>query len=323
MIALVVRCWACSVFYPEVRVGPNFRVRVENHGSPVTGLRVQIGSFAGGNLFIAETDKNGFAMFRGVRPGSYHLSADHDAGIPDGANLEVKADGPTNATVPLRWPSIAPISVRSPKGTIRGPDYLPWQSQGNVSLDLLDGINGRMLRSLQTDERGEFNFGDAAPGLYSVRVKPSGLWGWSGEQIAGLIVVDVERDAPIDRLDLDLGWSSCGLYYAESSKCSQSDFHTARLAGQVVDSGGAAIARAKIFLIDPSGMLADELHSNGEGRFLSSSSLAGTYQLMVTSGGFTPYRRTVHLGPTGDTGGSSSLTVRLGLLGNCGATDSR
>ena len=196
MIALVVRGGACSVFYPEVRVGPNFRVRVENHGSPVTGLRVEMRGYAGGNPIIAETDKNGFAMFRGVRPGSYHLSADHDAGIPDGANLEVKPDGPTNATVPLRWPSIAPISVRSAKGTIRGPDYLPWQAQDKLSLDLLQGINGRTLRSLQTDERGEFNFGDAAPGQYFLSVKPSGLWGWSGEQIAGLIAVDVERDGP-------------------------------------------------------------------------------------------------------------------------------
>jgi len=127
----------------------------------------------------------------------------------------------------------------------------------------------------------------------------------------------------IDRLDLDLGWSSCGLYYAESSKCELSDFHSARLAGQVVDSGGAVIRHAKVLLIDHDGALAEQMQDDGQGRFSSALSFAGTYQLVVSSEGFTPYRRTVHLEPTSDSGGSSSLTVQLGLRGNCGATDSR
>ncbi|HET9321906.1 MAG TPA: hypothetical protein VFO27_19085, partial [Bryobacteraceae bacterium] len=86
---------------------------------------MEIGSYQGsGNRAVTETDKNGVALFRGVRPGSYHLSPDHDAGIPDGVDLEVKLDGPTDVTVPLKWPSIAPVLVRSLKGRMRGPDYL-------------------------------------------------------------------------------------------------------------------------------------------------------------------------------------------------------
>ena len=137
MIAIAAPCWACTVVYPGVRVAPNFRVRVEDHGRPIRGLRVEIGSYQGGHRTVTDTDRNGFALFRGVRPGSYHLSADHDAGIPDGADLEVKLDGPTDVTVPLKWPITAPVLVRSLKGMIRGPDYLPGQSQPRLSLDLL------------------------------------------------------------------------------------------------------------------------------------------------------------------------------------------
>ena len=47
MIAITARCGACSVVYPSVQVGPNFRVKVEDHGRPVKGLRVEIGSYPG------------------------------------------------------------------------------------------------------------------------------------------------------------------------------------------------------------------------------------------------------------------------------------
>src|SRR5258706_109790 len=142
------------------------------------------------------------------------LTGSCSIGIFDGADLEVKLDGPSDVTVPLKWPSIAPILVRSLRGTIRGPDYLPGQSQQRLSLDLLEGSSGRRLQSLQTNDSSEFNFESAAPGLYFLSLRPSGLRGWSGEQITGLVAVALDRSAPTDHLDVDLGWTSCGLWYA-------------------------------------------------------------------------------------------------------------
>jgi hypothetical protein len=113
--------------------------------------------------------------------------------------------------VPLKWPSIAPVLVRSLKGRMRGPDYLPGQSQPRLSLDLLEGSSGQRLKSLQTTDRGEFDFESAAPGLYFLSLK-SGLRGWSGEQITGLVAVAVDHGAPADHLDVDLGSTSCGLW---------------------------------------------------------------------------------------------------------------
>jgi hypothetical protein len=283
---------------------------------------VEIGSYqSGGYKAVADTDKNGFALFRGVRPGSYHLSADHDAGIPDGADLEVKLDGPTDVTVSLKWPSIAPVLVRSLKGRIRGPDYLPGQSQPRLSLDLLEGNSRRRLKSLPTTDSGEFNFESAAPGLYFLSLKPSGLMGSSGEQITGLVAVAVDRGAPTDHLDVDLGWTSCGLWYADRSQCPQSDLQTEQLSGQVLDSSGAAIPDAKILLFDPAETLVERLQSDNAGKFTSLHSLAGTYQLVVSSAGFTPLRRTLHAEPTGNPTRVSVLTVQLGVSGSCSAAD--
>ena len=322
MIGITARCGACSVIYPIVQVGPNFRVKVEDHGLPVRGLRVEIGSYPGsGNKAVTDTDKNGFALFRGVRPGSYHLSADHDAGIPDGAELEVKLDGPTDVTVPLKWPSVAPVLVRSLKGKIRGPDYLPRQSQPRLLLVLLEGRSGRSLKSLQTTDNGEFNFESAAPGLYFLSLKPSGLRGRSGEEITGLVAVAVDHDAPTDHLDVDFGWTSCGLWYADRSKCPQSDVQIEQLSGQVLDASGAPIVDAKILLFDPAEKLVERLRSDKAGRFASPYSLAGTYQLVVSSAGFTPLSRTLRAEPTGNPTRLSALTVQLGLSGSCSAAN--
>lgn len=87
LLLVIARGGACSMFYPIVHVGPNFRVRVEDRGRPVEGLPLVID----GNRVL--TDSNGVAVFRGIRPGSHRVSADHDAGVPDGADLEVKLDG--------------------------------------------------------------------------------------------------------------------------------------------------------------------------------------------------------------------------------------
>jgi hypothetical protein len=320
MIAIAARCGACSVVYPGVQVGTNFRVRVEDLGSPVRGLRVGISDYGGsGNTrVVTNTDKNGFALFHGVRPGSYLLSADHDAGIPDGVDLEVKLDGPTNVTVSLRWPETAPILVHSLKGTIRGPDYLPGQPQPRLSLDLLEGSSGRRLKSLQTTDSGAFNFESAVPGLYFLSLKPSGLWGWSGERITGLVAVAVDRGAPTDDLDIDLAWTSCGLGYVDRSKCPQRDLQIGQLSGQVLDASGAAIRDAKILLFDSNETLVERLQSDSAGKFTSRRSLAGTYALVVSTAGFTPLRRTVHAEPTGD---STRLNVQLGVSGSCSSVD--
>jgi Carboxypeptidase regulatory-like domain len=299
-------------------------MKVEDQGHPVKSLRVEIvGIKGGGSRAEAITDNNGFAFFRGVKAGSYHLSADHDAGIADGVDLDVTRDGPTNITVPLKWPNTAPVPVRYLKGIIRVPGYVPGQPQSELSLDVLEGSSVQSRKTLRTNARGEFNSEDAAPGLYFLRLKPSGVRDWAGEQITGLIAVVVDRNAAVDHLDLDLTWSSCGLNSADQSKCPHNDLHTGRLAGQVMDPAGAVISFAKIILLDSTGTLAEELQSDRDGKFASTRLLPqGTCQLTVSSTGFTPFRGTLHAEPNSGIARPSLLTVRLGLFAACSGASS-
>jgi hypothetical protein len=310
MVAITAHCWACTYFYNPVTVGPNFVVSVEVRGRPVEGLRLDIT----GNHAV--TDKNGYASFRGVAPGSYLVSAGLDAGVAADVALDVKLDGPADLVVPIKWPHVATVVVLSLKGTIRGPDYLHRTSQPKLSLDLLDAISGKLLKSLQSTDSGEFDFENDAPGIYFLRLNPSGLRGWSGDEITGLIAVAVEHFAPADHLEVALAWTSCGLDYSDPSLCPQDDLQIGELSGRVVDTSGEAIGDASIALLDPAGKLVQRLQSDPTGKFTSNHLATGTYQLVVSRSGFTPLRRTVHKEPS-DSRDVPPLNIELGVSGYC------
>ncbi len=299
---------ACTVVYHGVVVGSNFRVKVEDKGHPVKGLAVQLYRTGAGKI-QAVTDKNGLALFRDVPPGAYHLNADHDAGIPDGAEIEVRAQHLSEITVPLRWPSATLVTVASLKGVLHLPDQIPGQPQALISLQLLEGVSGRKLRTANTDEKGAFEFPGVGSGLYFLRL--SGLTG-----LDGVIPISVEPSVATASLDLDLGWTSCGLFYSDRSQCPQTDLHMDRLAGRVVDQTGAAIPGAEVLLSYVSGNLMQRVRNQNTGEFDSLRPADGTYQLIVRANGFTTLRRTLIVEPNG----TSSLEVRLGILGLCSDT---
>jgi hypothetical protein len=316
-------CVACSVVYPEVHVGPDFRVKVPDRGQPVSGLQVEISRERGGAV-RAITDKDGFAGFRDVRSGSYLLHADHDVGVWDGTYIDVMPNGPSQMTVLLMWPSIAPVAVRSLKGTLHPPDYLPGQTQPRLSLDLLEGVSGKTLKSGRTTESGAFEFANAVPGIYLLRLKPSGLKDWGGEQITGLIAVAVYPSASGDQLELELGWSSCGLTYTDRGNCPKSELQIEQLRGRIIDSGGAAIAEAEVDLFDSDSTLVEQTRSNSEGEFASAGRLAGVYELVVRYTGFTALRAAVHAGANADElPARSNLSVQLGVAGTCSTVHPR
>ena len=143
---------------------------MSGYDGPVKGLLLNLNN-PQGRAQSAVTDDHGIAEFSNVPQGTLYLGADHDNGY--GAELDVKSNGPANVTVPMRWPSIEPIHVRSLSGTMRAPDAIPGQlEQSILSLDLLDGISGRILSGISTAARGEFDFGKLVPGIYFIRLKP-------------------------------------------------------------------------------------------------------------------------------------------------------
>ncbi len=315
-IALAIRCEACVIVCAPIDVGPDFRVKVENPGGPVKSIRLELAQ-GQGNTQQAVTDNRGFAVFRGIRPGSYSLGASHQAEISSQQCIEVKRSSPKGITVPLTWPSRAPIPVRSIKGALHFSRDRPGQPQLSRSLDLLDGISGVRLKGAQTNGNGEFNFEVVKAGFYLLSINPLG----PGGSDSGLIAVTVDPASPNDHLDLDLGWTDCGLMYSDRSKCLKGDLNMEELTGRVADVTGAAIPGAEIFLTDPAKTLVERFKSDTDGKFASPHSLAGTYELTVSQPGFAPLRATLHIATSTRPKHPSSLNVQLGIVGSCGSVD--
>ncbi len=299
-------------------------MKVEDQGVPVEGLRLTISIGNSPDKRIAAvTNGDGIALFGTVDSGDYLLNTDIDTGVAFGVVVKVTGNGPRGATVPITWPQIPPVAVRSLKGTLRGPDYLPGR-QRELSLELHDGVSGKLIKALRTNAHGQFDSEITKPGRYFLRLKPSGLLDWGRNEITGLIAVTVSPNTSQDQMDVDLLWSSCGLSYADSGKCQQNESPLARLPDQVVDTSGGAIAGAKISLLDDSDTLVEEFQSDNTGKIAPTHALAaGTYQLVVSRAGFTPYRRTIRIDPNGDPLTPSNLTVNLGFGGMCSTGSSQ
>ncbi len=291
----------CVVIYPTVAASPTFRVKAADRGRPIQRLQVilYVGTTA---KIYTTTDKEGIAMFRDVPPGVYHLFADHDAGFPGGADIDVKLAGPPNITVPLRWPSVAPAVASSLKGVLHMPGWMPEQGQPRIYLDLLEGISGRKLKSTYTDGSGAFDFPGVGRGLYFLKLT------------AGLIAVDIEPSATTPLLDLDLGETSCGLSYTNHSECPQTNLNLTRIGGHIFDESGGGIANAEALLLDVNGRLVQQARTDIAGNLASFRAADGRYQLIVRETGFTPLRATLTVEANGT---SSPLEVQLGILGRC------
>jgi len=288
----------CSMTFRTEVVGPNFRVQAKDRGRPVEGIpiKLHIGMVV---KYQAITDKNGIARFHNLPPGSYFLIAGPEPGFADAANLQVKPAESSERTIPVHWPNATPLVTASLKGTL---DL--WYQQTSLTLELIEPLSGRILKSVETDESGSFDFPGIAPGLYLLSVTPPN----------GLIPVDVEPGAATASLDLDLGFSSCGLQYMDRKQCPRPELHLQHLEGRVIDATEAALPFAEITLLGPGDKVVERTYSIGAGSFPSLDVADGTYQLVVRRNGFTPLRSILTLDSNG---ASSPLEVQLGVLGFC------
>jgi hypothetical protein len=306
-------CAACVTVWEPTRVGPSFRIKVENSQSPVAGLRLTLDE---NRKISAVTDKDGFATFSGIAPGEHYIRAAHPAGDREVAHVNVDPIGPRNLTVIGSWPPSQAIVVRSLKGTIRAYTGLP---QPKLSFDLFEGVRGRKIKSFLANEMGEFDIQSAGPGLYFLNLKSSGLKDWGNEPITGQIIVIVNSDATADHLDIDLGWSSCGLSYVNHTECPRSSIRVNRLTGVVNDPAGAVLADAKVRVYNQDKALVNQTQTDRSGNFFLPLP-PGTFELIVGAPAFSPFQGTVYVEPNTDfSKRRSPFTVALSLSGVCSA----
>jgi len=309
---------ACSVFYPTVEVGKAFRVKVADRGRPVKGLRLVLSPPSqGGGAISSVTDSDGYASFDDLFPGNLTLTAEYDGDWQDAVFLRISSDGPANATVSLTWPARNPIKVRAANGLIRGPEYYPDQVQTELSLSLIEGITAREIEKTRSDNKGHFTFNSVlAPGVYYIRLNPSGLRGWDNEQIQGAIPIELNETASPDSLDLDLGWSSSGMGYSQTVR--QSNLKMSKICGDLKDSEGAVIGRAHVWLQPVAGeptVIEHTTTRSESGQFELREQGAGDYLLIVKSPGFQPYLQVIHLDPARTSDGCTHpLHIKSGIL---------
>jgi hypothetical protein len=307
---------ACSISYSTERVGRTFRVKVIDRGRPVKALRLVLASADNSRIsapIYSVTDGDGYARFDDVSPGSFLLTPDHDAGVTDGVVVNVSLSGAAEATLTLKWPASDPLHVRSLTGTLRGPDFYPGRQQEPLSLSLLQGVSARLMATATTDRQGRFHFADAVPpGIYFLRLNLSGLRSQFGE---GMIPIEVSDTAKQSGLDLDLGWSSCGLSYSEQRQ--YPEMTVSKLCGDIADTVGGAVSKAQIFLLQDGdeAKIVDQTQSGANGKFNLEEQHGGVYQLLVKSAGFSPFLRTTHVVPAeGADGCRRPIRIRLGVL---------
>lgn len=288
----------CTIVYPTVHVGRTFRVRVADRGRPVPSLRLVLRSFPSGSPDSADrgvsyslTDAEGYARFADLAPGSYLLSPENDGEMRDGSFVDVAPNGPVDVTVQLRWPDATPLLVRSLSGTLRTPDYYPQQAQAQFSISLLESLSGRVIDKTHSDSKGRFAFDDPVkPGLYFLQLNDS-----SGTRTEGTITVEVNYDAPDAGLDLDLGWTSCGLHYGQRQ--AYPEMRERNLCGDVADASGGVIPDADVWLLSngEDAQILEHTRADGTGQFALHQQRDGTYQLLVKRRGFQPFIRVVQL----------------------------
>lgn len=335
---LIPSCQACVYMTTKdqiVHVGPSFRVRLDDHrGRAVQGLSLEVESSAG-NKRRAVTDGDGVVSFRDLGPGLYSISAEQDVGGWASKVLEVQSDGPADMVVPVTWPAITPLAVRSLKGTLHVPDYVPGQPGPELPLGLLVGASGQEVAAVHTNSAGDFDFGTAAPGIYFLNIGPFTLHR-DGNPMGGRIAVSVEPDAPADHFELELAPTDCGLSYIDLTPCPPAELHIGQLRGRVIgpagaffakgadvlnhipldtDPSGLAVPDAEILVVDPGGSLVERLSTNRSGEFASKQPLAGSYDLLVRGLAFEPFRAHVFVAP--DASAPAALTIQLGDARRC------
>jgi protocatechuate 3,4-dioxygenase beta subunit len=176
------------------------------------------------------------------------------------------------------------VSVDVPGQGKLSPSDPNFQPISGVTIQLLDG-NGALVSQTQTDAVGRYEFGDLAPGTYSVvEVQPDGYL--DGGDAIGNVDGTVTGATSNDRFDgIVVGSGSAGTQYNfcehEPASIKGTVYHDRNNNG-VQDSGEEGIAGVVIELFDADGNLVRSTTTDADGDYCFEDLIAGEYHVHQT-----------------------------------------
>ena len=289
MVALATGAFACDVFPPTVKVQSNFDIVVTDHGEPVSGVPViitRMGVSHASPVMTALSDAKGRIPVRDLSPGDYAVTSGGAIQVPGFIASVSPKNTKTEASVELQWPDFRLVKVKHLAGRLKSADPLHPFAEVEIELLNLDGSEVRKL--VRTGSTGRFQFDAIPPGVYVLRVWTSQPGVPEDWQVHGPIAVEVMPDSyAADSMDLPLGESSCGIFYAQCDVSAPIAVSAREV--RVADPNGAAIRSAHFRLEDDAGHIVASGASDAGGVASLPQELHGAYKLTIFSTGFTPF----------------------------------
>ncbi len=135
------------------------------------------------------------------------------------------------------------------------------------------------------------------------------------DYLDGAVLFRLDPNASADRLDIQVGGSSCGLSYTAGCISPVSVPAVRALSGEVEDFNGAVIPDARVSVLSHDGgaeML--RVATNQQGKFEIKNLPNGAYMVRITRPAFSRFITDLSIDRTRTAG---ELNVKLGLLGGC------
>jgi len=309
---------ACSIIPPVIDVFSDFDVLVVDHGKPVAGIPIEVvkvGVKGRHPVLALKSDTNGKIAIKGLSPGEYSVDSDFPMWVP---GFIARVDSPKakerKKLVEFQWPNYGIARVKALHGRL-------WSENSQrpfEDIDLRLFVVGGHAASLSqfTGPSGRFEFKDVNPGLYVMWMHAKQSHVRKGLEAEGPIVVRVDpedQSAPAE-LDLPIGSTSCGIWYAQCDQHNAISLASRRI--RLTDPNGAAVFSAQYVITDPAGREIASGFSNQEGVIHLSQELRGVYKIAINRYGFTPFEQPLHLLPF-KSGADEDLDVLLNVGGSC------